>query len=116
MKSLRSPNQLHTSSLCSSQIYITTKRLPYFPIINFLFIIAQLPKLQYSKNQGKYFFFFSQHTSNKRILLTSSSGLVPLSLEVIVNSLRILLGLFIIAQHEAIIFSSKALCCQTNNP
>lgn len=37
-----------------SQIYITTKRLPYFPIINFLFIIAQLPKLQYSKNQGKF--------------------------------------------------------------
>lgn len=40
-----------------SQIYITTKRLPYFPIINFLFIIAQLPKLQYSKNQGKFFSF-----------------------------------------------------------
>uniref|UniRef100_A0A3Q3ET57 WASH complex subunit 5 n=1 Tax=Labrus bergylta TaxID=56723 RepID=A0A3Q3ET57_9LABR len=35
-----------------NKIYITTKRLPYFPIINFLFIIAQLPKLQYSKNQG----------------------------------------------------------------
>jgi len=35
------------------QIYITTKRLPYFPIVNFLFIIAQLPKLQYSKNQGE---------------------------------------------------------------
>uniref|UniRef100_A0A3Q3K6J9 WASH complex subunit 5 n=1 Tax=Monopterus albus TaxID=43700 RepID=A0A3Q3K6J9_MONAL len=35
-----------------SKIYITTKRLPYFPIINFLFIIAQLPKLQYGKNQG----------------------------------------------------------------
>uniref|UniRef100_A0A669DM69 WASH complex subunit 5 n=1 Tax=Oreochromis niloticus TaxID=8128 RepID=A0A669DM69_ORENI len=30
----------------------TTNRLPYFPIINFLFIIAQLPKLQYNKNQG----------------------------------------------------------------
>lgn len=43
--------------LCFSQIYITTKRLPYFPIINFLFIIAQLPKLQYNKNQGKFFFF-----------------------------------------------------------
>uniref|UniRef100_A0A3Q3BQ39 WASH complex subunit 5 n=1 Tax=Kryptolebias marmoratus TaxID=37003 RepID=A0A3Q3BQ39_KRYMA len=35
-----------------NKIYITTKRLPYFPIINFLFVIAQLPKLQYSKNQG----------------------------------------------------------------
>uniref|UniRef100_A0A673CVP1 WASH complex subunit 5 n=1 Tax=Sphaeramia orbicularis TaxID=375764 RepID=A0A673CVP1_9TELE len=35
-----------------NKIYITTKRLPYFPIINFLFIITQLPKLQYSKNQG----------------------------------------------------------------
>uniref|UniRef100_A0AAQ5ZQU8 WASH complex subunit 5 n=1 Tax=Amphiprion ocellaris TaxID=80972 RepID=A0AAQ5ZQU8_AMPOC len=35
-----------------NKIYITTKRLPYFPIINFLFLIAQLPKLQYSKNQG----------------------------------------------------------------
>uniref|UniRef100_A0A672H711 WASH complex subunit 5 n=1 Tax=Salarias fasciatus TaxID=181472 RepID=A0A672H711_SALFA len=35
-----------------NKIYITTKRLPYFPTINFLFIIAQLPKLQYNKNQG----------------------------------------------------------------
>ncbi|XP_020792963.1 WASH complex subunit 5 [Boleophthalmus pectinirostris] len=35
-----------------NKIYITTKRLPYFPIINFLFIISQLPKLQYNKNQG----------------------------------------------------------------
>ncbi|XP_010788441.1 WASH complex subunit 5 [Notothenia coriiceps] len=35
-----------------NKIYITTKRLPYFPIINFLFVIAQLPKLQYNKNQG----------------------------------------------------------------
>uniref|UniRef100_A0A8C9R7B2 WASH complex subunit 5 n=1 Tax=Scleropages formosus TaxID=113540 RepID=A0A8C9R7B2_SCLFO len=35
-----------------NKIYITTKRLPYFPIVNFLFLIAQLPKLQYSKNQG----------------------------------------------------------------
>lgn len=34
------------------QIYITTKRLPYFPIVNFLFLIAQLPKLQYNKNLG----------------------------------------------------------------
>uniref|UniRef100_A0A3Q2YBW3 WASH complex subunit 5 n=1 Tax=Hippocampus comes TaxID=109280 RepID=A0A3Q2YBW3_HIPCM len=35
-----------------NKIYITTKRLPFFPILNFLFIIAQLPKLQYSRNQG----------------------------------------------------------------
>ncbi|MBN3315330.1 WASC5 protein, partial [Atractosteus spatula] len=35
-----------------NKIYITTKRLPYFPIVNFLFLIAQLPKLQYNKNQG----------------------------------------------------------------
>ncbi|XP_034058607.1 WASH complex subunit 5 [Gymnodraco acuticeps] len=35
-----------------NKIYITTKRLPYFHIINFLFVIAQLPKLQYNKNQG----------------------------------------------------------------
>ncbi|KAF6101648.1 WASH complex subunit 5 [Phyllostomus discolor] len=35
-----------------NKIYITTKRLPYFPIINFLFLIAQLPKLQYNKNLG----------------------------------------------------------------
>ncbi|CAB1321350.1 unnamed protein product [Coregonus sp. 'balchen'] len=35
-----------------NKIYITTKRLPYFPIVNFLFIFAHLPKLQYSKNQG----------------------------------------------------------------
>lgn len=44
--------------LMFSQIYITTKRLPYFPIINFLFIVAQLPKLQYSKNQGKFVCLF----------------------------------------------------------
>lgn len=35
-----------------NKIYITTKRLPYFPIANFLFLIAQLPKLQYNKNLG----------------------------------------------------------------
>ncbi|XP_067888537.1 WASH complex subunit 5 [Heterodontus francisci] len=35
-----------------SKIYITTKRLPYFPVVNFLFLISQLPKLQYIKNQG----------------------------------------------------------------
>lgn len=49
------------------QIYITTKRLPYFPIINFLFIIAQLPKLQYTKNQGT--------------LLTSDNGIEMKCLE-----------------------------------
>lgn len=53
-------SKMHRFSLLMfSQIYITTKRLPYFPIINFLFIIAQLPKLQYSKNQGKLVWFFS---------------------------------------------------------
>ncbi|TNN72878.1 WASH complex subunit strumpellin [Liparis tanakae] len=40
-----------------NKIYITTKRLPYFPLINFLFIIAQLPRLQYNKNQGESFCF-----------------------------------------------------------
>ncbi|TSK20198.1 WASH complex subunit 5 [Bagarius yarrelli] len=35
-----------------NKIYITTKRLPYFPTVNFLFLIAHLPKLQYTKNQG----------------------------------------------------------------
>ncbi|XP_063155752.1 WASH complex subunit 5 isoform X2 [Candoia aspera] len=35
-----------------NKIYVTTKRLPYFPIVNFLFLISQLPKLQYSKNLG----------------------------------------------------------------
>ncbi|XP_078396090.1 WASH complex subunit 5 isoform X2 [Cetorhinus maximus] len=35
-----------------SKIYITTKRLPYFPVVNFLFLISQLPKVQYVKNQG----------------------------------------------------------------
>ncbi|KAG8010235.1 WASH complex subunit 5 [Nibea albiflora] len=48
-----------------NKIYITTKRLPYFPIINFLFIIAQLPKLQYSKNQGKFFFFCSPNVVDR---------------------------------------------------
>jgi len=44
--------------LCSSfffspaQIYITTKRLPYFPSVNFLFLISQFPKLQYNRNLG----------------------------------------------------------------
>lgn len=36
----------------SPQIYITTKRLPYFPTVNFLFLISQFPKLQYNKNLG----------------------------------------------------------------
>lgn len=57
VKSLKSPKPSSTSRLFLSQIYITTKRLPYFPIISFLFVIAQLPKLQYSKNQGKVLFF-----------------------------------------------------------
>ncbi|OWK04146.1 hypothetical protein Celaphus_00016207 [Cervus elaphus hippelaphus] len=35
-----------------NKIYITTKRLPYFPVVNFLFLVAQLPKLQYNKNLG----------------------------------------------------------------
>ncbi|XP_048363465.1 WASH complex subunit 5 isoform X1 [Sphaerodactylus townsendi] len=35
-----------------NKIYITTKRLPYFPVVNFLFLIAQLPKLQHNKNFG----------------------------------------------------------------
>ncbi|XP_054840736.1 WASH complex subunit 5 [Eublepharis macularius] len=35
-----------------NKIYITTKRLPYFPIVNFLFLVSQLPKLQYNKNFG----------------------------------------------------------------
>ncbi|XP_038666101.1 WASH complex subunit 5 isoform X1 [Scyliorhinus canicula] len=35
-----------------SKIYVTTKRLPYFPVVNFLFLISQLPKVQYVKNQG----------------------------------------------------------------
>ncbi|KAM9308792.1 WASH complex subunit 5 [Gastrophryne carolinensis] len=35
-----------------NKIYITTKQLSFFPIANFLFLISQLPKLQYSKNLG----------------------------------------------------------------
>uniref|UniRef100_A0A8D0HRZ0 WASH complex subunit 5 n=1 Tax=Sphenodon punctatus TaxID=8508 RepID=A0A8D0HRZ0_SPHPU len=35
-----------------NKIYITTKRLPYFPMVNFLFLISQLPKLQYNKTLG----------------------------------------------------------------
>uniref|UniRef100_A0A671MCB3 WASH complex subunit 5 n=1 Tax=Sinocyclocheilus anshuiensis TaxID=1608454 RepID=A0A671MCB3_9TELE len=38
-----------------NKIYITTKRLPYFPIVNFLFLIAQLPKLQNNKSQVRRF-------------------------------------------------------------
>ncbi|XP_075681849.1 WASH complex subunit 5 isoform X1 [Rhinoderma darwinii] len=35
-----------------NKIYITTKQLSFFPIVNFLFLIVQLPKLQYNKNLG----------------------------------------------------------------
>ncbi|KAG8570155.1 hypothetical protein GDO81_011121 [Engystomops pustulosus] len=35
-----------------NKIYITTKQVAFFPIVNFLFLIAQLPKLQYNKNLG----------------------------------------------------------------
>lgn len=35
-----------------NKIYITTKRLSYFPVVIFIFLIAQLPKLQYIKNLG----------------------------------------------------------------
>ncbi|XP_066434881.1 WASH complex subunit 5 [Eleutherodactylus coqui] len=35
-----------------NKIYITTKQLSFFPIVNFLFLITQLPKLQYNKNLG----------------------------------------------------------------
>ncbi|NXQ17203.1 WASC5 protein, partial [Peucedramus taeniatus] len=35
-----------------NKIYITTKRLPYFPTVNFLFLISQFPKLQYNRNLG----------------------------------------------------------------
>ncbi|XP_039594068.1 WASH complex subunit 5 [Polypterus senegalus] len=35
-----------------NKIYVTTKRLQFFPLVNFLFLISQLPKMQYSKNQG----------------------------------------------------------------
>ncbi|XP_041358411.1 WASH complex subunit 5-like [Gigantopelta aegis] len=31
------------------KIYITTQRVPYFPLFNFLLVISQLPKLVYSK-------------------------------------------------------------------
>ena len=34
------------------QIYITTKKLAHFPLFNFLFVISQLPKLQYVKSIG----------------------------------------------------------------
>ncbi|XP_072269332.1 WASH complex subunit 5 [Pyxicephalus adspersus] len=35
-----------------NKIYVTTKQLSFFPIANFLLLISQLPKLQYSKNLG----------------------------------------------------------------
>ncbi|XP_069587983.1 WASH complex subunit 5 [Ranitomeya imitator] len=35
-----------------NKIYITTKQLSFFPVVNFLFLITQIPKLQYSKNLG----------------------------------------------------------------
>ncbi|KAK7873803.1 hypothetical protein R5R35_005787 [Gryllus longicercus] len=35
-----------------AKIYITTKNLQYFPLLTFLFVISQLPKLQYMKQLG----------------------------------------------------------------
>ncbi|PIO24304.1 hypothetical protein AB205_0124900, partial [Aquarana catesbeiana] len=35
-----------------NKIYVTTKQLSFFPITNFLFLVTQLPKLQYTKNLG----------------------------------------------------------------
>ncbi|XP_053571918.1 WASH complex subunit 5 [Bombina bombina] len=35
-----------------NKIYVTTKQLAFFPLMNVLFLIAQLPKLQYNKNLG----------------------------------------------------------------
>uniref|UniRef100_UPI00359007A0 WASH complex subunit 5 n=1 Tax=Myxine glutinosa TaxID=7769 RepID=UPI00359007A0 len=34
-----------------NKIYITTKRLPFFPLINFVFVLAQLPRVQLNKAQ-----------------------------------------------------------------
>uniref|UniRef100_A0A8C4QPA4 WASH complex subunit 5 n=1 Tax=Eptatretus burgeri TaxID=7764 RepID=A0A8C4QPA4_EPTBU len=34
-----------------NKIYITTKRLPFFPLINFAFVLAQLPRVQFNKAQ-----------------------------------------------------------------
>ena len=36
-----------------SKIYVTTPKLPFFPIFNFLFVISQLPKLSYQKSVGE---------------------------------------------------------------
>ncbi|KAK2181203.1 hypothetical protein NP493_407g06015 [Ridgeia piscesae] len=36
-----------------TKIYITTKRLSYLPIFNFLFVVSQLPKLVYLKSIGE---------------------------------------------------------------
>ncbi|XP_038056716.1 WASH complex subunit 5-like [Patiria miniata] len=35
-----------------SKIYVTTKRLPYFSLFTFLFVVSQLPKFQYLKTVG----------------------------------------------------------------
>lgn len=35
-----------------AKIYITTKNLEYFPLLTFLFVISQLPKLHYMKQLG----------------------------------------------------------------
>uniref|UniRef100_A0AAV2MBI4 WASH complex subunit 5 n=1 Tax=Knipowitschia caucasica TaxID=637954 RepID=A0AAV2MBI4_KNICA len=35
-----------------NKIYITTKRLSYFPIINFLFVISQLQSFSTTKTKG----------------------------------------------------------------
>ena len=35
------------------QIYVTTRKLPLFPLFNFLFVIGQLQKMVYMRNVGK---------------------------------------------------------------
>ncbi len=71
----------------SFQIYITTKRLPYFPIVNFLFLIAQLPKLQYNRSQGLWLIFRSECSAS---LLQSSVSHDPSEISLIFTALFII--------------------------
>lgn len=47
----KSPNVTHCFSVL--QIYITTKKYPFFALLNFLCAIAQMSKLVYVKSVGK---------------------------------------------------------------
>lgn len=119
-------NQIHLVSVTDIHHHKASAILPHHQLPVHYCSAAQTSIQQKSRQVSFSFFFFFliRYTPNKRILLTSSSTFVTLSLKfhtqhqrVIVSSFRILLYPFITAQYEAITFSSKqARYCQSCNP